>query len=130
MSEIDDIFASKGKRKAKQIDIDSKDQEQEPVIPKKKKKKSKKDAATAQVAEPEKASSKKRPPPETIVDPSQAIASVPKRQKTGTEKPGEKSKTSKKEGDKQFKDSRGTSNRMSHPRFLSTFSNCRLRSHH
>lgn len=105
MSEIDDIFATKGKAKATSpvADVSS--------IKKSKKKKSKKqknqDQPKDEVATA--SSSKKRKAPETVVDPSQKIEGTAKRQKSNTES---KKSTSKKEEAK-FKDSRGTGGRES-----------------
>ncbi|KAF5337324.1 hypothetical protein D9611_003312 [Ephemerocybe angulata] len=105
MSEIDDIFASKGKTSA--IPTPS------PAAPApslKKKKKSKKKAQKAPTPPPapveEKATSKKRPAPETIVDPSLSVTQ--KRQKVRP--PPEQTAKAKKDKDDEddFKDSRGT----------------------
>ncbi|KAG2023322.1 hypothetical protein CC2G_000987 [Coprinopsis cinerea AmutBmut pab1-1] len=115
MSEIDDIFASKGK--AKQIVTEHPKDLSDPSSSKKKKKKSKDkskpDPAPANQPK-EKESSKKRPAPETIVDPSQQVASA-KRHKPNTALDGDGKKSKKKKVDKEeeekFKDSRGTSGR-------------------
>ncbi|RXW24800.1 hypothetical protein EST38_g1065 [Candolleomyces aberdarensis] len=109
MSEIDAIFASKGKARAKAIDPQP--AEAPALKPSKKKKKAKKNKSDPQpVTEDAPATSKKRPAPETIVDPSVQISQ--KRQKT--ELPSEqgakqKSKPKKnKEEEEAFRDSRGT----------------------
>ncbi|KAJ2919000.1 hypothetical protein MD484_g1400, partial [Candolleomyces efflorescens] len=97
MSEIDAIFASKGKAKAT---------DPEAPAPKssKKKKKQKKNTSDPQQAP---TASKKRPAPETIVDTSVQIPQ--KRQKTDRPSEQQKSKPKKsKEEEDSFKDSRGT----------------------
>jgi hypothetical protein len=114
MSEIDAIFASKGKAKA----TDPQPAEAPALKSSKKKKKAKKNKSDPQpvaTAEEVPTTSKKRPAPETIVDPSVQIPQ--KRQKAdpprdqGTK---QKSKPKKnKEEEDVFKDSRGTGPRKS-----------------
>ncbi|KAJ3511210.1 hypothetical protein NMY22_g15726 [Coprinellus aureogranulatus] len=90
MSEIDDIFASKGKAKAADA-----------PPPEKKKKKSNKKAAPTK---PEPSSSQKRPAPETVVDPS---VQIPQKRQKVPPKAASKSKQDR-EDEEDFKDSRGT----------------------
>ena len=110
MSEIDDIFASKGKQK------------QPPLLSSEKKKKKKKKKADplppkADVVAP---TSKKRPLPETVVDTSDRLPAPSKRHKGAAAPPpaDDSSKKSKKadkkkaEADADFKDSRGSDSRM------------------
>ncbi|KAF8844058.1 DUF1764-domain-containing protein [Paxillus ammoniavirescens] len=96
-SEIDDIFASKGK-----ANIVSKSPSVRPSLPEKKKKKKKK-ALSTPVEE-----SKKRSAPETVVDPS--VQSVfKKRLKSASSNPTQPSfKDQLKEDEERFKDSRGS----------------------
>ena len=104
MSEIDDIFATKGKAKASSADTPA------PKKKKKSKKDKKSDASLAELKPLGPSSSpfsKKRKAPETVVDPSQRVESNTKRHKTNSEP---KKSTSKKEEAK-FKDSRGTQGR-------------------
>ncbi|PPR03154.1 hypothetical protein CVT26_008005 [Gymnopilus dilepis] len=109
MSEIDDIFASKGKQK------------QPPLLSSEKKKKKKKKKADppspkADVVAP---TSKKRPLPETVVDTSDRLPGPSKRHKGSAAPPpaDDSSKKSKKvdkkkaEADEDFKDSRGSDSR-------------------
>ncbi|KIJ68294.1 hypothetical protein HYDPIDRAFT_106468 [Hydnomerulius pinastri MD-312] len=112
-SEIDDIFASKGKTKA------ISPAEVAPSLPekKKKKKKDKKLSAPAEQIKPssskpapsEPKSSKKRAAPETVVDPS--VQSVPQK-RIKSDAPSNISKTSSKdkskEDEERFRDSRGS----------------------
>ncbi len=122
MSEIDDIFASKGN--AKVVSVHSHGPSSSSLISssKKEKKKRKKQKSAADVKAPvnsqEKvSSSKKRRLPETVIDTSNHLHSPPKRHKTVV---GNKSKASK-VGDANnvdnpedvaiFNDSRGTSSR-------------------
>ncbi|KAH6917243.1 hypothetical protein BKA70DRAFT_1555794, partial [Coprinopsis sp. MPI-PUGE-AT-0042] len=107
MSEIDDIFATKGKAKANPPATDA------PAVKKPKKKKSKKQKNDTKDDQPKDqdlatlSSSKKRKAPETVVDPSQKIEGTSKRQKPN---PESKKSTSKKDEAK-FKDSRGMAGR-------------------
>jgi Eukaryotic protein of unknown function (DUF1764) len=103
MSEIDDIFATKGKAKATSPVADASS------VKKSKKKKSKRQKNDDQPKDEVVASSssKKRKAPETVVDPSQIIEGTAKRQKSNSEA---KKSASKKEEAK-FKDSRGTGGR-------------------
>ncbi|TFK76958.1 DUF1764-domain-containing protein [Pluteus cervinus] len=119
MSEIEDIFAAKGRSVNQQKLSPS-----VPNSPKDKKKKrdgakpkSKEHAArdTTPTAPSEQKKTTKRPAPETIVDPSSASsAPAQKKQKTEsprhskTTKPQKPKKPSKSEGDDRFADSRGT----------------------
>lgn len=109
MSEIDDIFASKGSTKVKAASAPN----CSPAAPKKekkdKRKKSKPIVATADLQD-NPVPTKKRPLPETIVDPS-TLPTATKRRNTdaGAAAPVKrpKTKTYFKE-EKQFRDSRGT----------------------
>lgn len=110
-SEIDDIFASKGKGKATQSVVSSS------TPPVKKHKKDKKKNPGVDPAKIDKdATTKKRPAPETVVDPSTRIPSA-KRAKvsiTTSTNPSNSVKTAKGKGDEdRFKDSRGTGPRKS-----------------
>lgn len=122
MSEIDAIFASKGKAKA----TDAQPAETPALRASKKKKKAKKNKPEPQTATAAPAKdTKKRPAPETIVDPS--VQTSQKRQKTEdtsdlAAKQKSKPKKSKKEDDS-FRDSRGTGPRM----FISSFAVAWLR---
>lgn len=107
-SEIDDIFASKGKRKLAQPIASSSTAPPPPTKSKKNKKKRKTPAPHA-----ESPSSPKRPAPETVVDPSTGGDSQPppKRRKSvkPIETPAAKDKKNRPaEDDERFKDSRGT----------------------
>lgn len=120
VSEIDDIFAAKGKQKAKPP----------PPVPsssslpdkKKSKKKKKKRDSTDKPADQgsldKPPSQKKRPAPETVVDPSTQILAA-KRPRTEPPSNVRTGKTVKAEGDKgkkdedKFKDSRGSGPRES-----------------
>jgi hypothetical protein len=109
-SEIDDIFASKGKAKATQPVASSSTASGRK---KKKDKKKKRDLEAAKIDnEP---MTKKRPAPETVVDPSIQIPSA-KRAKvasTTSKKPSKPSKQdSSKDDEDRFKDSRGNGPRM------------------
>ncbi|KXN89888.1 hypothetical protein AN958_04892 [Leucoagaricus sp. SymC.cos] len=103
MSEIDDIFTSKGKAKA----VPSLD----PSLPvSKKKKKDKKKKPTADVTPAALPPAIKRPLPETVVDPS-SVPAPKKRHRVDNDLPARakrpKTKKNSKE-EEQFKDSRGT----------------------
>ena len=105
MSEIDDIFASKGKPKAISTN--------QPAPDKKRKKKSKKkdkEAASASVKQPtaESSSSKKRPAPETVLDPSVQISQKRQKIHPAPEKSAKSKSKKEKEDEEDFKDSRGT----------------------
>ncbi|CAA7266581.1 unnamed protein product [Cyclocybe aegerita] len=127
MSEIDNIFAFKGKAKAlttplKDAPTSSK------VLSKQDKKKMKKkmkqktvasvDDFKAEKATPESSSSKKRPLPETVVDSSHSLQAPSKRRKGDSKRNDDhssKSTTASKPGadtETDFKNSRGTSSRM------------------
>lgn len=100
MSEIDDIFASKGKQKVKPADPAPTATDNN----KKKKKKKKKKPETAPVEEA--SSSKKRPVPETVVDTS---VQIPQKRQKVRPAPEKATKSKKEQEDEQdFKDSRGT----------------------
>jgi hypothetical protein len=102
MSEIDDIFATKGK-------IDS---PAHPPPSKKKKKDKKKIQGVTPV--PVEETSHSRPVPETIADPS-AVPHIPKRRRKDSEPiiPSKRKKATKEE--EFFKDSRGTGPRKTYP---------------
>ncbi len=116
MSEIDDIFASKGKAKAI-----SPVPEPSLSVSKKKKKGKKKRSKIVVTEDPPKENApapKKRPLPETIVDPS-VLPNNSKRHRTdiGANPSPKRPKTNKDTKDEdQFKDSRGNGPRM--PSFL------------
>ncbi|KAF8912809.1 hypothetical protein CPB84DRAFT_1759560 [Gymnopilus junonius] len=101
MSEIDDIFASKGKQK----------QDPLPSPEKKKKKKSDVPLKTYAVAP----TSKKRPLPETVVDTSDTLPAPSKRRKgvppSANAKKSKKVDKKKSDVDPEFKDSRGCESR-------------------
>lgn len=110
MSEIDDIFASKGKTK------------ELPPVPgsslsvskqkKKHKKKKSKIDVTEDTPKENAPASKKRPLPETIVDPS-IHSNNPKRHRTDPSSLSKRSKSKKDtKEESQFKDSRGDGQRM------------------
>jgi len=97
-SEIDDIFASKGKSQP----IASSSTVLTPTVKKKKKKKQQCVDSSASATKP----SKKRPPPETVIDPS---ASMPSAKRLKPDKGGSKyGKDNEKDDEERFKDSRGS----------------------
>lgn len=104
MSEIDDIFASKGKAKAPDA-VPAKES-----ADKKKKKKKKSSKTPVEESKPESSSSKKRPAPETVVDPSVQIPQKRQKVRAPTENAAKSKKD--KEDEEDFKDSRGTGPRM------------------
>ncbi|KIJ21617.1 hypothetical protein PAXINDRAFT_123590 [Paxillus involutus ATCC 200175] len=105
-SEIDDIFASKGK-----ANIVSKSPPIRPSFPEKKKKKKKK-ASSTPVEESTSLSSKKRSAPETVVDPSVQSVFKKRLKSAASSNPTQpSSKDQFKEGEERFKDSRGFGSR-------------------
>jgi len=112
MSEIDDIFASKGKGKVVSTPIPGPSTSSPKAPPKKTKKKKLNSTGPPSIkTEGPLPSSKKRPLPETIVDTSQNVAGPPKRHKGDPEKKSKVDKAA--EGEiAGFKDSRGSGSRM------------------
>ena len=102
MSEIEDIFASKGKAKPLPTQIASSSKATSKA--EKKKNKNKKSAVASYTVVP----SRKRQLPETVVDTSHELAAPPKRQKTGKEKHPQAAENGR-ENLAAFQDSRGTS---------------------
>ena len=117
MSEIDDIFASKGKGKVVSTPIPGPSTSSSKAPPKKRKKKKSNPTGPPSIknakdqTEGPLPSSKKRPLPETIVDTSQNVAGPSKRHKGDPEKKSKVDKAA--EGEiAGFKDSRGSGSRM------------------
>ena len=115
MSEIDDIFASKGKPKAISTAPVPSDKK------KKKKKKNTKQPTSASGQEPKTESSKKRPAPETVVDPSVQIPQKRQKIHSAPVKSGKTKSKKEKEDEEDFKDSRGTGPRTCYPLVVSSF---------
>ncbi|PPQ67348.1 hypothetical protein CVT24_011531 [Panaeolus cyanescens] len=116
MSEIDDIFASKGKVKQQVSQPDPPSQASKSKSKKKKSKSEKPKTAaeqpsTGKTPEPVPSQSKKRSLPETIVDSSSQIAAPPKRLKTKDAKKSKSSNSKSGPTDADFADSRGKSTR-------------------
>lgn len=118
-SEIDDIFASKGKAKVIQPIASSSNTAPEKKRKKEKKKKKRRDGGGDEVPVPEgKSNTKKRPAPETVVDPSTNLSSVKKAKVAmavpqNAAKPKARQKDAAREDEVRFKDSRGNGPRMS-----------------
>lgn len=120
-SEIDDIFASKGKAKVIQPIASSSNTAPEKKRKKEKKKKKRRDGGGDEVPVPEgKSNTKKRPAPETVVDPSTNLSSVKKAkvamavpQNAAKPKARQKDAARAREDEVRFKDSRGNGPRMS-----------------
>ncbi|KAG1773176.1 DUF1764-domain-containing protein [Suillus occidentalis] len=108
-SEIDDIFAAKGKVKAIEL-------APLPSAKKEKKKKKKKDRSstndeTKEISRSSESKSLKKRLPETVVDPSLKSSSTSKRPKLDTPVPSQREKVyheTRKEDEDRFKDSRGS----------------------
>lgn len=116
-SEIDDIFASKGKVNPSQPSSSSKTPENRDKVTKKSSKKKRKREAAQEVKDTNDAEEHERPlkrkVPETVVDPSISLSAPVKQKKSAAPEKREGAvKKPKKKGDKddeeRFKDSRGT----------------------